>query len=132
MRRTLPFSSSKTKQYSFLYCLPLLEQTVREFEAQIEAALALFRAAVERLMTIPGVSATAASVIIAEIGVDIGRFATAGYLRSWAGLCPQLGECRQDHVAPAAVWGPWLKTVLVQCAWQPPVVKTTIYMPPSS
>jgi len=30
-----------------------LEQTVREFEAQIEAALEPFRAAVERLMTIP-------------------------------------------------------------------------------
>src|SRR5215471_16688816 len=69
-----------------------LEQTVREFEAQIEAALAPFRPAVERLMTSPGVSATAASVIIAEIGVDISRFATVGHLRSWAGLCPQLNE----------------------------------------
>ena len=38
-----------------------LEQTVGEFEAQIEAALAPFRAAVERLMTIPVLSATAAS-----------------------------------------------------------------------
>jgi transposase len=45
-----------------------LEQTVSEFEAQIEAALEPFRAAVERLMTIPGVRVTAASVIIAEIG----------------------------------------------------------------
>src|SRR5262249_38635251 len=26
-------------------------------------------------------------------------------------------ECRQDHVAPAAVWAPSLKTVLVQRAW---------------
>jgi transposase len=69
-----------------------LEQIVREFEAQIEAALEPFRAAVEHLMTIPGVSATAASVIIAEIGVDMSRFATAGHLRSWAGLCPQLNE----------------------------------------
>ena len=52
-----------------------LEKTVAEFEAQIEAALRPFRSAVERLVTIPGVSATAAHVIIAEIGVDMSRFA---------------------------------------------------------
>ena len=37
-----------------LQVLEHLEQTVAEFEAQIEAALAPFRAAAERLMTIPG------------------------------------------------------------------------------
>jgi len=95
-----------------------LEQTVREFEAQIEAALAPFRAAVERLMTIPGVSATAASVIVAEIGVDMSYFATAGHLRSWAGLCPQLKESAGKIMSRRLRYGaPWLKTVLVQCAW---------------
>ena len=95
-----------------------LEKTVSEFEAQIEAALEPFRAAVERLMTIPGVSATAASVIIAEIGVDMSRFATAGHLRSWAGLCPQLNESAGKIMSRRLRYGaPWLKTVLVQCAW---------------
>jgi transposase len=95
-----------------------LEQTVTEFEAQIEAALEPFRAAVERLMTIPGVSATAAHVIIAEIGVDMSRFATAGHLRSWAGLCPQLHESAGKVMSRRLRKGaPWLKTVLVQCAW---------------
>jgi transposase len=95
-----------------------LEQTVREFEAQIEAALEPFRAAVERLMTIPGVSATAAHVIIAEIGLDMGRFASAGHLRSWAGLCPQLNESAGKIMSRRLRYGaPWLKTVLVQCAW---------------
>jgi transposase len=95
-----------------------LEQTVSEFEAQIEAALAPFRAAVERLMTIPGVSATAASVIIAEIGLDMSRFVTVGHLRSWAGLCPQLNESAGKVMSRRLRYGaPWLKTVLVQCAW---------------
>ena len=40
----------------------------------------------------PGVSATAASVIIAEIGVQMSCMATVGHLSSWAGLCPQLNE----------------------------------------
>jgi transposase len=95
-----------------------LEQTVVEFEAQIEAALEPFRAAVERLMTIPGVSATSASVIIAEIGVDMSRFATAAHLRSWAGLCPQLKESAGKIMSRRLRYGaPWLKTLLVQCAW---------------
>ena len=75
-----------------LQMIEQLEKTVSEFEAQIEAALEPFRAAVEHLKTIPGVSATAASVLIAEIGVDMSRFATVAHLRSWAGLCPQVKE----------------------------------------
>jgi transposase len=69
-------------------------------------------------MTIPGVSATAAHVIIAEIGVDMSRFATLGHLRSWAGLCPQLNESAGKIMSRRLRKGaPWLKTVLVQCAW---------------
>jgi transposase len=101
-----------------LQTIEQLEQTVSEFEAQIEAALEPFRAAVERLITIPGVSATAASVIIAEIGVDMSRFATVAHLRSWAGLCPQLNESAGKVMSRRLRHGaPWLKTVLVQCAW---------------
>jgi transposase len=101
-----------------LQMIEQLEKTVSEFEAQIEAALEPFRAAVEHLMTIPGVSATAASVIIAEIGLDMSRFASVGHLRSWAGLCPQLNESAGKIMSRRLRHGaPWLKTVLVQCAW---------------
>ena len=31
---------------------------------------------------------TAAQVVVAEIGVDMRRFPTAGHLSSWAGVCP--------------------------------------------
>jgi transposase len=101
-----------------LQMIEQVEKTVSEFEAQIEAALEPFRAAVERLVTIPGVSGTAAHVIIAEIGVDMSRFATVGHLRSWAGLCPQLKESAGKIMSRRLRYGaPWLKTVLVQCAW---------------
>jgi transposase len=64
------------------------------------------------------VSTTAAHVIIAEIGVDMSRFATVGHLRSWAGLCPQLNESAGKIMSRRLRKGaPWLKTVLVQCAW---------------
>jgi transposase len=95
-----------------------LEETITAFEAQIEATIEPFRAALERLVTIPGVSATAAQVIIAEIGVDMNRFATVAHLRSWAGLCPQLHESAGKIMSRRLRRGaPWLKTVLVQCAW---------------
>jgi transposase len=69
-------------------------------------------------MTIPAVRHTVARVIVAEIGVDMSRFPTAGHLISWAGLCPRLdesaGKRRSTRTRPGA---PWLKTALVQAAW---------------
>jgi transposase len=64
-----------------------LQATIAELDAAITAALA-------HLMTIPGVSTTAAQILVAEIGVDMSRFPSAGHLLSWAGLCP-----RQDASA---------------------------------
>ncbi len=65
----------------------------------------------------PGISDLGAQVIIAEIGLDMTRFATAGHLLSWAGLCPRLhesaGKRRSTRTRPGA---PWLKTTLVQAA----------------
>jgi transposase len=46
--------------------------------------IAPFAAARDRLDTITGVGKRAAEVIIAEIGVDMTVFPTAGHLASWA------------------------------------------------
>jgi transposase len=92
-----------------------LEAAVRELEARADQGS--FRVATELLMTIPGVSAVTARVILAEIGEDMTRFPTAGHLVSWAGLCPRLdesaGKQRSNRTRKGA---PWLKTVLVQAA----------------
>jgi transposase len=45
-------------------------------------------AAAARLAEIPGVSLELAMAIIAETGLDMSRFPTAGHLASWAGLAP--------------------------------------------
>jgi transposase len=44
--------------------------------------------AVARLAQIPGIREDQARTIIAEAGLDMSRFPTAGHLVSWAGLCP--------------------------------------------
>ncbi|MDR0627556.1 MAG: transposase [Bifidobacteriaceae bacterium] len=58
----------------------------------IGAQIAPHRWAVDLLTTIPGVSAAVARVIVAEIGVDMARFPTAGNLASWAGTTPGSNE----------------------------------------
>jgi len=95
-----------------------MEETVAVFDARLEAALAPFRDTVERLRQVPGLSTTAAEVLIAEIGLDMSRFPTAGHLLSWAGLVPGLDESAGKRRSARVTKGaPWLKPVLVQCAW---------------
>jgi transposase len=119
-----------TRHHRFLLRLHLdqvdaLEAAIARVDREVEAHLAPFdvpspsaRAAVELLASIPGVGALAARVIVAEIGLDMGRFPTAGHLVSWAGLCPRsdesAGKRRSVRLRKGA---PWLKTTLVQCAW---------------
>lgn len=102
-----------------------LEQAVRDVE--VRAGAAPFRAAIELLSTIPGVSETTATVIVAEIGDDMTRFPSAGHLVSWAGLCPRMDESAGKRMSNRTRQGaPWLKTVLVQAAW-PAAAKRNSY-----
>src|ERR1035441_4884481 len=80
------------------------------------AFLPPFRAAIELLITIPGISHLSAAVLVSEMGIDMSRFETAGHLLSCAGLCPSTNQragtsrsTRMQHYAP------WLKTALIQC-----------------
>jgi transposase len=95
-----------------------LEAVIHDVEARLGDALAPFQDAVDRLLTIPAVGQTTARVIVAEIGVDMTRFPTAGHLVSWAGLCPRLHESAGKRLSTRTRPGnPWLKTTLVQVAW---------------
>ncbi|HEY3570085.1 MAG TPA: IS110 family transposase, partial [Thermoanaerobaculia bacterium] len=68
------------------------ETDIAETDAQIEAEIAPFAGTAARLDEIPGVGLIAAHTIIAEIGLDMSRFPTAGHLCSWAKLTPILKE----------------------------------------
>jgi len=69
-----------------------LSADIAEIEDRIEAEIAPFADAVTRLDEIPGVGVTAAQIIIAEIGLDMSRFPTAGHLASWAKFAPGVKE----------------------------------------
>jgi transposase len=112
-----------TRHHRFLLRLHLnqidaLDAAMAEIDAEVEAHLAPFRTAIRLLTSIPGISDLGAQVIVSEIGTDMDRFPTAGHLLSWAGLCPRndesAGKRRSTRLRKGA---PWLKTLLVQCAW---------------
>ena len=112
-----------TRHHRFLLRLHLqqldaIDGAIAAIDQEVDADVEPFRAAIQLLTSIPGVSDLSARIILAEIGCDMRRFATAGHLISWAGLCPRndesAGKRRSTRMRKGA---PWLKTTLVQCAW---------------
>jgi transposase len=112
-----------TRHHRFLLKLHLdqidgLDAALARIDEEVSANVEPFRTAIEMLSTIPGISTLSAEVIVAEIGIDMSRFQTAGHLISWAGLCPKndesAGKRRSNRMKKGA---PWLKTTLIQCAW---------------
>ena len=87
-------------------------------DSKARADKARFSDLTRLLASIPGVSQLSAVAILSEIGTDMGRFDTAGHLIAWAGLCPgqneSAGKRKRTRLRKGA---PWLKTMLVQCAW---------------
>jgi transposase len=87
------FTGHFTSHHAFLLAKMLarvdaIDADIAELDERIEAMIAPFAAAVDRLDEIPGIGRIAAAVIIAEIGTDMTRFPTPGHLVSWAKFAP--------------------------------------------
>ena len=64
-----------------------------------------------------GVGEQVAHVIIAEVGTDMNRFATANHLASWAGLAPGKNESAgRNRSAKTSKANRYLKSTLVEAA----------------
>jgi transposase len=71
----------------------------------------------ERLDEVTGIGPHSAQVVIAEVGLDMGRFATAGHLVSWAKLSPRTIQSGAKSRGGATGKGnPYLKGVLGEAA----------------
>ncbi len=96
----------------------VVDAAITRMDEEVEAGQASFRSLISLLCTIPGVSTLSATTVLAEIGRDMSRFPTAGHLVAWAGLCPGQNESAGKRKSSRLRKGaPWLKTMLVQCAW---------------
>lgn len=133
-----------TDHHRFLLKLHLaqwdgLQETIRALDAEVDARIARmdstvtagkapFRSLIGLLCTIPGVSLLSATTILAEIGRDMSRFPTAGHLVAWSGLCPGQNESAGKRKSTRLRKGaPWLKTMLIQCAWAAKRKKDSYY-----
>jgi transposase len=119
--------------------IALLDRQIAALDDEIEAALAQIPAARgvgadgvpspdpgpgaavppadQRLAEIPGVSLALARAIIAETGLDMTRFPTAGHLASWAGLAPAARQSGPRTRKPAKGQGDaYLKGYCTQAA----------------
>ena len=80
---------------------------------RIEEVIAPFARQVAQLDEVPGIGVTGAQEMIAEIGVDMTRFATAGHLVSWAKYAPKARQSAgKSKPGTTGKGNPWLASTL--------------------
>ena len=94
-----------------------LNRRIGELDKLVQEYMAEYEAAIEAIDEIPGIARRSAEVILAEIGLDMGRFPSAAHLCSWAGVCPGNYQSagRRKH-GKTTKGNKALKTILTQCA----------------
>jgi transposase len=117
------FTGFFTDQHAFLLAKMLarvdqLDVDLADLDTKLAELIAPFAAAVDRLDEIPGVGQIAAHLLIAELGVDMTRFPTAGHLVSWAKYAPGIKESagRRKGSGSTGHGNPYLARVLGEAA----------------
>jgi transposase len=90
-----------------------LTAQIGQLTGKIDEAIAPFAHQVAQLDEIPGVGRTGAQELIAEIGTDMTRFATAGHLVSWAKYAPRARQSAgKDKPGTTGKGNPWIASTL--------------------
>ena len=117
------FTGHFTDHHAFLLTRMLgridaINADIAAVEDRIGEQIAPFGRAVDRLDEIPGIGPTAAAVIIAETGLDMNHFPTAGHLVSWARFAPGVKESagRKKGTGTTGHGNPYLARVLGEAA----------------
>lgn len=75
-----------------LTSIDALEQQLAELETSLLTALAPYQAAIDLLLTMPGIDRLGAAKLLVEIGAEMEHFGSPGRLAAWCGLCPGNNE----------------------------------------
>ena len=88
--------------------LDFLDEQISRLSEAIEEQLGPFAAGVELASSLTGVAKRTAEAMVAEIGIDMTVFPTAGHLSSWAGRCPgndqSAGKRRSGRTRKGSKW----------------------------
>lgn len=102
---------------SLLRQLDFLDAEIGGLSEEVAARTTPFEETIERLDAVPGIGRRNAEDILAEIGTDMSRFASAAHLASWARLCPANHESAGKRKAISTGHGNrWLRSALTQAA----------------
>ncbi|MBB6345229.1 transposase [Nonomuraea muscovyensis] len=92
-----------------------LSARIEAVSRRIEDKIVPYAAAVDQLDEIIGVGAIAAQELIAEIGIDMSRFPTAGHLVSWAKFAPiDNNSAGKKKGGSTGKGNPWLAATLAE------------------
>jgi transposase len=104
-----------------------LDDQITALDTQIAEVLAPFANELALLQTIPGIGQRVAEVIVAELGVDMSQFPTAGHAAAWAGMAPGNHESAGKRLSHAKRKGNRaMGRALVQAAWAARRTKTSL------
>lgn len=105
-----------------------MTKRIGDMDRLIQDYLGEYETAIAAIDEIPGVGRTSAETILAEIGLDMSRFPTAGHLCSWAGVAPGNHESAGKKKSGKTTHGnKALKAMLSQCAKAAKNVKSCFY-----
>ena len=95
-----------------------LQTQLADLEHRLFDELKPYEAAVQLLLTIPGIDRLSAATLLVEIGVDMTAFGTADRLSKWAGVCPgnheSAGKRKRGKTAPG---NRYVRAILCEIAW---------------
>jgi len=105
-----------------------MTRRIADLDNFIQGEMEKYDEAINRLDKIPGVGVLSAQAILAEIGLDMNQFPTAGHLAVWAGVCPgnniSAGKSKGGKTHKG---NQTLKATLVQCAQAAVLSKDTFF-----
>lgn len=98
--------------------LEMLEMHLHQIEQAVERETKKYGAAMNILISIPGINKMAAASLLAEIGINMCCFPTSEHLSSWAGMSPGNNESAGKRKSASVNHGnPYVKSILCEIAW---------------
>jgi transposase len=122
---------SKTQRFLIRAVLDHIDDMTRriaDLDNIIKDEMDKYDEAIKRLDHIPGVGVSSAQVILAEIGLNMNQFPTAGHLAVWAGVCPGNNISAGKSKGGKTIKGnQTLRATLVQCAQSATNTRNTFF-----